>query len=80
MAFKKIFLWCISVLLPLLATAEGLSTNSHGPCVFPFIYNGKSYSSCTTAGTVGGKLWCSLTSNYDVDPRWTYCDPSVFQV
>ncbi|XP_016851306.1 epididymal sperm-binding protein 1 [Anolis carolinensis] len=53
-----------------------LAANSQGPCIFPFIYKGKSYSSCTTAGASTGKLWCSLTSNYDTNPRWTYCDPS----
>ncbi|XP_025032581.1 uncharacterized protein LOC103062755, partial [Python bivittatus] len=53
-----------------------LAANSQGPCVFPFTYKGKSYSSCTTAGSSEGKLWCSLTSNYDVNPKWTYCKPS----
>ncbi|XP_066485390.1 uncharacterized protein [Tiliqua scincoides] len=54
----------------------GLSANSQGPCVFPFIYRGKSYSSCTTDGASKGQLWCSLTSNYDESPKWTYCKPS----
>nr|XP_060636643.1 uncharacterized protein LOC132778050 isoform X4 [Anolis sagrei ordinatus] len=53
-----------------------LVANDHGPCIFPFIYKGKSYSSCTTAGASTGKLWCSLSRNYDTNPRWTYCDPS----
>ncbi|XP_016851303.1 epididymal sperm-binding protein 1 isoform X2 [Anolis carolinensis] len=53
--------------------------NSHGPCVFPFIYNGTIYSSCTTAGSSTGKLWCSLTSNYDENPKWTYCTPSEYE-
>ncbi|XP_077171702.1 uncharacterized protein LOC143826690 isoform X4 [Paroedura picta] len=53
-----------------------LHANHVGSCVFPFIYKGKCFSSCTTAGTSGGKLWCSLTSNYDINPKWTYCDPS----
>ncbi|XP_028559369.2 epididymal sperm-binding protein 1 [Podarcis muralis] len=53
-----------------------LSANSQGPCVFPFIYKGKSYSLCTTSGASTGKLWCSLTSNYDTNPKWTYCNPS----
>ncbi|XP_033025895.1 72 kDa type IV collagenase-like [Lacerta agilis] len=52
-----------------------LSTNPTGPCVFPFIYKGKSYTSCTTDGESDGKLWCSLTRNYDVDSKWTYCGP-----
>ncbi|XP_060111205.1 fibronectin-like [Heteronotia binoei] len=53
-----------------------VQANQIGPCVFPFTYKGKLYSSCTTAGASTGKLWCSLTSNYDIDPKWTYCDPS----
>ncbi|XP_054848607.1 fibronectin-like [Eublepharis macularius] len=57
-------------------TAEGQRANNMGPCVFPFIYKGKTYSSCTTAGDSAGKLWCSLTSNYDEDSKWTYCDAS----
>ncbi|KAM3820773.1 epididymal sperm-binding protein 1-like [Vipera latastei] len=54
-----------------------LATNSQGACVFPFIYKGQSYSFCTKAGSSSGKLWCSLTRNYDTDPKWTYCTPSV---
>ncbi|XP_044300701.1 epididymal sperm-binding protein 1-like [Varanus komodoensis] len=46
-----------------------------GPCAFPFIYQGESYSTCKT-DKKGGKLWCSLTSNYDEDRQWRYCDPS----
>ncbi|XP_053118999.1 epididymal sperm-binding protein 1-like isoform X4 [Hemicordylus capensis] len=53
-----------------------LDANPQGPCVFPFTYKSKSYSSCTTVGTSGGKLWCSLSSNYDEVPKWTYCEPS----
>ncbi|XP_060137181.1 uncharacterized protein LOC132592948 [Zootoca vivipara] len=56
-----------------------LSTRPTGPCVFPFIYKGKSYMSCTTDGESEIKLWCSLTSNYDEDQKWTYCDLSVGQ-
>ncbi|KAJ6654861.1 hypothetical protein lerEdw1_006550 [Lerista edwardsae] len=54
----------------------GLSANAQGPCVFPFIYRGKSYSSCTTDGDSKGRLWCSLTSNYDQSPKQTYCKPT----
>ncbi|XP_063158151.1 fibronectin-like [Candoia aspera] len=50
-----------------------LAENSQGPCVFPFIYKGISYSACTTAGSSKGKLWCSLTKNYDIDRTWAYC-------
>ncbi|XP_062994256.1 uncharacterized protein LOC134406668 [Elgaria multicarinata webbii] len=47
-----------------------------GPCVFPFTFEGKKYSGCTADGRSDGKLWCSLSRNYDVNPTWVYCDPS----
>uniref|UniRef100_A0A8D2J9Z2 Fibronectin type-II domain-containing protein n=1 Tax=Varanus komodoensis TaxID=61221 RepID=A0A8D2J9Z2_VARKO len=43
-------------------------------CSFPFIYKGKSYSTCTTEGLRDGKWWCASTSNYDVDKKWMYCN------
>ncbi|KAJ7313793.1 hypothetical protein JRQ81_005494 [Phrynocephalus forsythii] len=55
-----------------------LDDSPKGPCVFPFIYNGTSYSSCTKDGEPKGRLWCSLTKNYDADLKRTYCDPSEF--
>ncbi|XP_026577895.1 matrix metalloproteinase-9-like [Pseudonaja textilis] len=53
-----------------------LDANPKGPCVFPFIFNHTSYSSCTTDGISNKKPWCSLTKNYDIDFQWTYCEPS----
>ncbi|XP_060138097.1 uncharacterized protein LOC118094637 [Zootoca vivipara] len=53
-----------------------LDANPKGPCVFPFTYNSTSYSACTTDGISNKKPWCSLTSNYDTDLKWTYCEPS----
>ncbi|XP_062994082.1 epididymal sperm-binding protein 1-like [Elgaria multicarinata webbii] len=53
-----------------------LNANPKGPCTFPFIYKGQSYLSCTTDGDSNGKLWCSLSKNYDQNPQWTYCEPS----
>uniref|UniRef100_A0A7N5P3I4 Fibronectin type-II domain-containing protein n=1 Tax=Ailuropoda melanoleuca TaxID=9646 RepID=A0A7N5P3I4_AILME len=47
-----------------------------GPCKFPFIFENKLYSACTTDGRYDGQLWCSLSSNFDNEPRWTYCEPS----
>ena len=41
-------------------------------CVFPFIYKGISYQSCTTVDH--DRLWCATTSNYDKDSKWGNCD------
>lgn len=41
------------------------------PCVFPFIFNGKSYEECVVEGRA--KLWCSTTANYDRDHEWGFC-------
>ncbi|XP_038607961.1 epididymal sperm-binding protein 1-like [Tachyglossus aculeatus] len=43
------------------------------PCVFPFTYGDQEYHTCTTAGEEGGRLWCSTTTNYPQDRKWTYC-------
>ncbi|GAB1300523.1 Cation-independent mannose-6-phosphate receptor [Apodemus speciosus] len=49
-------------------------TDEGEPCVFPFIYKGKSYEECVLEGRA--KLWCSKTSNYDRDHEWGYCRPT----
>ncbi|XP_069461690.1 seminal plasma protein pB1-like [Ambystoma mexicanum] len=45
-------------------------------CVFPFIYRGVSYDTCTMDGWSEKKYWCATTSNYDKDPnhRWIVCN------
>ncbi|XP_054996026.1 matrix metalloproteinase-9 [Sorex araneus] len=42
-------------------------------CVFPFIFEGQSYSSCTTAGRTDGHRWCATTGNYDQDQLYGFC-------
>lgn len=47
-------------------------------CKFPFIHDGKTVYTCLTFDEADkkdkkGTRWCSTTSNYDRDMRWTYC-------
>ncbi|XP_053865736.1 epididymal sperm-binding protein 1-like [Malaclemys terrapin pileata] len=53
------------------AAAGGNSDSS--PCVFPFIYKGKTYHSCTAVDDQMGRPWCATTSNYDKDHLWRFC-------
>ncbi|XP_066092876.1 matrix metalloproteinase-9 [Saccopteryx bilineata] len=48
--------------------------NSAGEtCVFPFIFLGEEYSTCTKEGRSDGRLWCATTSNFDSDKKWGFC-------
>uniref|UniRef100_A0A674JAS0 Fibronectin type-II domain-containing protein n=1 Tax=Terrapene triunguis TaxID=2587831 RepID=A0A674JAS0_9SAUR len=68
---------CVSVPLP-------LPVSDCAACVFPFIYQGRSYPTCTWDGSwAGWTLWCATTANYDQDSRWKRCyetdgQPCVF--
>ncbi|XP_067388874.1 epididymal sperm-binding protein 1-like [Emydura macquarii macquarii] len=53
-------------------TTVGENSDS-SPCVFPFIYKGKTYSSCTAVDDKMGRPWCATTPNYDKDHRWRFC-------
>ena len=41
-------------------------------CVFPFTYQGNSYTDCTTDGDNGDIPWCSLTADYQGLIRYCY--------
>ncbi|XP_051780252.1 epididymal sperm-binding protein 1-like [Erpetoichthys calabaricus] len=65
----------ILLLLNAFSTLEGAPVVTEKPkastCVFPFIYKGQTYNSCTM--TDYSSLWCATTSNYDKDFQWTTC-------
>ncbi|KAK1157658.1 hypothetical protein AOXY_G23793 [Acipenser oxyrinchus oxyrinchus] len=42
-------------------------------CHFPFLFEGKSYSSCTTEGRTDNLPWCSTTANFDTDKKYGFC-------
>ncbi|XP_068926465.1 cation-independent mannose-6-phosphate receptor [Petaurus breviceps papuanus] len=49
-------------------------TEQGDPCVFPFIYHGRSYDDCIREDKT--KPWCATTGNYDLDQKWGYCRSS----
>ncbi|XP_078666161.1 uncharacterized protein LOC144908452 [Branchiostoma floridae x Branchiostoma belcheri] len=53
-----------------LALAASASGQQSSPCVFPFVYNGITYDSCTTDGSTA--FWCSFDDVYS--GNWKYCD------
>ncbi|KAM9666055.1 cation-independent mannose-6-phosphate receptor [Trichechus inunguis] len=46
-------------------------TEDGDPCVFPFIFNGKSYEECVVEGRP--RPWCATTANYDRDHQRGFC-------
>ncbi|XP_043744063.1 cation-independent mannose-6-phosphate receptor [Cervus elaphus] len=50
-------------------------TEDGDPCVFPFLFNGKSYEECVVESRA--RLWCATTANYDRDHEWGFCKHST---
>uniref|UniRef100_A0A3B3WD82 Fibronectin type-II domain-containing protein n=1 Tax=Poecilia mexicana TaxID=48701 RepID=A0A3B3WD82_9TELE len=51
-----------TVILTVLFTFDG---NANGArCVYPFIFHGRMYKSCTTDGRIDGKRWCATTKTW----------------
>ncbi|XP_026115270.1 matrix metalloproteinase-9 [Carassius auratus] len=60
-----------------LGTGPAIKTyygNAEGAlCHFPFLFEGKSYSSCTTEGRTDDLPWCATTKDYDKDKIYGFC-------
>ena len=70
---KEFFLYIIVCLIDgILSQNTCGGTGNGGSCVFPFIYKGLTWNSCTTYGRQ--RPWCSTTNNWDNDKLWGYCD------
>lgn len=56
---------------PVVKTVHG---NAEGAvCHFPFTFQGKSYSSCTTDGRQDNLPWCSTTADFGRDKKFGFC-------
>ncbi|KAG9329750.1 hypothetical protein JZ751_023725 [Albula glossodonta] len=64
----KLFGFCPSELL---YTFAGNSDGAE--CVFPFVFLGETYNSCTTEGRSDGYRWCATTKNFDQDKKYGFC-------
>ena len=48
-------------------------TTDNDCCVFPFVYHGKTYNSCTRVNRADNRLWCATTDSWDRDGKWGDC-------
>ncbi|KAM6925101.1 matrix metalloproteinase-9 [Xenentodon cancila] len=56
---------------PVVKTLYG---NAEGAlCHFPFDFDGKSYTTCTTEGRKDNLPWCATTADFDKDKKFGFC-------
>lgn len=59
---------------PASTAVKTLYGNAEGAlCHFPFIFEGKSYKTCTTEGRTDNLPWCATTANYGRDKKYGFC-------
>uniref|UniRef100_A0A8C5F0I4 Fibronectin type-II domain-containing protein n=1 Tax=Gopherus evgoodei TaxID=1825980 RepID=A0A8C5F0I4_9SAUR len=63
---------CVSCHSVSVSLTLSLPVSDCAACVFPFIYQGRSYPTCTQDGSWPRRFWCATTRNYDRDRRWSY--------
>lgn len=64
-----------SIMLPIIASKECIRTVKGHTCIFPFIYSGKQFNSCTIEG--GYDSWCAFQKNRKGEmTHWDYCKGS----
>lgn len=70
------FVFCIApnTRSPTSTAVKTLYGNAEGAlCHFPFLFEGKSYSTCTTEGRTDNLPWCATTANYARDKKYGFC-------
>lgn len=59
---------------PASSAVKTLYGNAEGAlCHFPFLFEGKSYTMCTTEGRTDNLPWCATTANYGRDKKYGFC-------